>query len=453
MSQPSQQIAARYQLQLAEDWRLWFDETVGRFAARPAQQQAGSFHSPLSIEQLQATCPAEIWPGFMLPDTLPLVGNEYGDWICARVTADNRLGELIHWYHGGGDWIPVGARIGEVFVHDLVDQFRPISQQMLRGAVESIGPEQRSLALRGLTDEWQLDWLANSIASSSMSVAAVRDVIHGIFQLLQSDRYPCALAELNVQGWAVDAVACDELQLVLQAPVAGLLDPSIASKLEMNWTPDYVRWLFDVNTVPAEIRTRIEALIGCTPDDWPRQRWDRAGELAEQVVQRRHDLGWAINIAGWSRQRAGDLLAAAQGYFAGRSASAFSDQSVRLRTHWSDTRYGKFTLAQLDTLQEYLTPEQRSDPYLNAVWQAPEKLTMSAVRDFWYGEGQSLYSEGNFEQAYSCFYRAGWDIGLQRLSEYQSILERMIPCAQAAGWYARATVAQTHLDCLRKRFL
>ncbi len=70
----------------------------------------------------------------MLPDTLPLIGNEYGDWLCVRVDEDNRFGELVHWYHGGGDWIPVGKSIAEAVLHDIVDQFRPRKGQVLRGS-------------------------------------------------------------------------------------------------------------------------------------------------------------------------------------------------------------------------------------------------------------------------------------------------------------------------------
>lgn len=39
----------------------------------------------------------------------------------------------------------------------------------------------------------------------------------------------------------------------------------------MNWTPDYVRLLFDIEQIPTEVQMRIMELMGPSVDSWPRQ--------------------------------------------------------------------------------------------------------------------------------------------------------------------------------------
>ncbi len=445
MGQPSQHFATHYQLQLERVWQTWFD-TDGVDLTLP-----GSFRAALQVDGLTSESPTEIWPGFMLPDTLPVLGNEYGDWICVRVTADNRLGELIHWYHGGGDWIPVGTNLAEAILHDTVDQFRPLRNQMLRGAAETLEPMQQGRALLALEEPRLIDWLVRNLTSVVGDVGSVSQSIQAICSALKQNDYVSGLAMLREQHWASDAVACDLIEQTLQSGLTQLANPKIAKHLEMNWTPDYVRWLFDVADVPVEERTKMAALLGFALEDWPVQNWKIAGDLAREVLQRRGDLGWAFNIAGWAQQRAGNQIEAASIYFQGRHASAFSDQAVRLRTHWCESRFGKFTVTQLESLYELLAKADQADSYLATVWQTPEKLRLNLIQEFWLQEGRKHLAADNPERAYENFYRAGWDFGVQRLSEYSRILELLVQSASAAGWTGRATVAQTHLACLRSR--
>ena len=53
-------------------------------------------------------------------DFLPVLGNDRGDWLCVRFGNDNSANEIIHWYHGGGDWIPWGQTLAEAIVFDSV---------------------------------------------------------------------------------------------------------------------------------------------------------------------------------------------------------------------------------------------------------------------------------------------------------------------------------------------
>src|SRR5690606_36855447 len=97
----SNKLAAHYGLQLPADLRAWLDDEIWRHAG------GAEFSQPQSPDQLIEP-DGSIWGGFMLPDTLPIVGNDYGDWLCLRIAPDGQVSEVLHWSHGGGDWIPYG---------------------------------------------------------------------------------------------------------------------------------------------------------------------------------------------------------------------------------------------------------------------------------------------------------------------------------------------------------
>jgi hypothetical protein len=123
-----------------------------------------------------------------------------------------------------------------------------------------------------------------------------------------------------------------------------------------------------------------------------------------------------------------------------------------MRTHWIEPRFGKFALAQLATVAGQLEAIHQDDGYLATVWNSPEKLTIQTVQGFWLNRANQALADRQHGSAYEYFYRAGWDLGVQRISEYQPILEGMVQAALGAGWAGRAAVARTHLDCLLARW-
>lgn len=222
MPQPSQLLAERYALRLSSSWRDWFD--------RDAQQLVlpGAMRHALSAEELVQEAPTQIWPGFMLPDTLPLVGNDYGDWICVRVDAQGELGELLYWYHGGGDWIPVGTNLAEAIAHDVVDQFRDVRAQMLRGASESRVDRHFSFIQR-FSDKRLRSWMIDQLAGEAPAEPIKHD-LQALAEMLVREDYPAALELLREREWAMDAVACDWAELLLQSPVQRIAHKELAAK-------------------------------------------------------------------------------------------------------------------------------------------------------------------------------------------------------------------------------
>jgi len=443
MHQPSQHIADRYQIDLSASWQKWFE--------------FDSFNVPLAGEFRQATqhnflldrAPAIVWPGLMLPDSLPILGNEYGDWICVRINEQNRFGELIHWYHGGGDWIPVGHSIAEAALHDAVDQFRPRVGQVLRGAAESTEPDHLAEVIQRLKSDSFQSWLTQSLSHSTQHENALRAIMRSLAQL----DYWAALKTLEQSIWVIPATCCDQIEFVLQFPISSMSGDEIWKRLGMNYEPDYVRWLFDVQQIPYNALHQIQEILHTLgrPSIQPHsQDWRTAEALALKVLASRTDLAWAVDIAGWAAQRRGDFATACQIYFNGRFASAFSNQSIRLRSHGFDAYFGKVALAEMWKLREHLTTEQRDDSYVQKIWQTPARELKREIQDYWMNAGKQAMREGRYAAAYDSYYRAGWDLGAQRMTDYIDILSRLVESADAAGWKGRAAVAATHLTCLAK---
>ncbi len=90
---PAQELASRYALRLSPVWQNWFERGAELLS------ETGEFSQPAEVPMLIEQRPELIWPGFMLPDTLPILGNGYGDWLCMRVNADKRgrSGALVPW--------------------------------------------------------------------------------------------------------------------------------------------------------------------------------------------------------------------------------------------------------------------------------------------------------------------------------------------------------------------
>ncbi|QDV26333.1 SMI1/KNR4 family protein [Aureliella helgolandensis] len=444
MGQASQALRQRYQLNsITPAWARWFDGEWNQ------DLPAGSFRKPLPTNTLLSEAPQDIWAGFMLPDTLPLISNEYGDWLCIRVLPTGELGELVHWYHGGGDWIPIGNTLVEALLHDVIDQFRPVRKQVLRGASETLQTGHHREVLDRFADDFRQGWFSQAV--EELAPQAKRLPADFLHQLEQGE-YSVCLQALEKHGLAIDAIACDRIEDLLQNPLAVIANREIAEAVGLQWSPDFVRILFDPQLATAEMRQAICDAAGISPENWPQQDWAQAQNYAEQVLSRRQDLGWAFNIAGWAQYRNGHVSAAIEHYWAGRFASSFSDQSVRVRTHWFPTKHHKFATAQLLSLHKDGHEAATKDPYLEVIERSATNATHAdLLTEFWLDQGRNQLDSHDFPAAYRSFYQAGWDIGARRLESYRQILAGAVEAATGAGWNALAAVAATHLACFTAR--
>ncbi len=437
----SERVEQRYSLRLPPDVRAWLDQEVWRDAG------GAEFHRAQTPDQLVDPEPGIIWGGFMLPDTLPLVGNDYGDWLCLRIAGDGSVAELLHWSHCGGDWIPYGRTLAEGLIYDA--------------ALHLLSPDRPSLSGESLPADqvfrlaqWARPWI--DTASGRRATAACQGVMDdgelpSLWHALADAGGPPGshlLALLLDWQIAEFVVRRDRIVRHLESPLKVRSGPALAQRLGWPWEPDFVSWLFDTRQIPVSVRQQLSQQFQLDGHDLMAQDWEAAEREAMLVLQKRSDLGWAFDVAGWAAQRRGDERLAVQRYLAGLQTSWFSDDTVRFRTHWFEEGYGKFAAAQLATLLDQLSDAQRRDPYLAIFLDKDPRSLRPRVQAYWLELARTAEQHGDHRRAYQYYYRAGWDLGLHPISEYVEVFAGLCRTATAAGMPALAAIARTHQQFL-----
>jgi hypothetical protein len=201
----SEKLAAHYGLRLPPDLRAWIDDGVWRTSG------GAEFNRPQSPKHLIEPNGA-IWGGFMPPNTLPLVGNDSGDWLTLQIDADGGVSEVLYWNHGGGDWIPYGNSLAEALLYDAARQ--PVAA----------GDESPVYAR----------WAAQQLTGAGYEPGPWQAVS-------QRER----LIELLTAGVACEAARRDLILVALQWALRESGNPQMASALGVLWEPDFVKWQFD----------------------------------------------------------------------------------------------------------------------------------------------------------------------------------------------------------------
>ena len=114
----SARIADRFGGRIDPVLAAWWDDAIWQSGG------GNEFRWPVPPEHWLGETMESIWPGLMPCHLLPVIGNDRGDYLCVRVGDDGYIGRIVHWYHGGGDWIPYGDSIAEAvtvdaYVHHL----------------------------------------------------------------------------------------------------------------------------------------------------------------------------------------------------------------------------------------------------------------------------------------------------------------------------------------------
>lgn len=434
----SSAIADRYGLKLSPDWVEWFDslptEGVG----------AGEFTEPVHPQVLLEPAPEVIWPGLMFPDLLPIIGNGMGDWLCGRVGADNTILEVVHWYHGGGDCLPHGKSLAEALLYNAVSGRFP---GRARGLAIPAEPPRESVGQEGLG---RLHWALSHLPSGAAAWLDPRLPAMTVAETLAD----CGIAEV--------AVRCDLILAALDNPVRRRMTPAVAASCDAHWEREVVRWMFDPDQLPAEVRQRLTAKWDLGPADWQSQDWEVAAAHAARVASVRSDLAWAHDVLGWHDQRQGRIEEAIEHYLRGAWASAFTDQSVRFRTHFDSDRVGKFAVARLIDLGAAPRLDSEYLERLRVGVAATDSLGgwRDRVSSYWLERADRVAEEADRASRgpaaaaveYDLIYRAGWDVGCDAIQHYRELLGRLAATAEAAGQTARAAVARAHQACLASRY-
>jgi hypothetical protein len=448
----SASVSERYQLRLPADVHDWLDEERWRLAG------GGEFNQPLSPESLLAPHPGMIWPGFMLPDTLPWIGNSYGDWLCLRIGPGGDILECLYWSHGGGDWLPYGRTLAEALLYDacrareLLRHHQPDHQPRNQPRNQPVGPQPLTSNANSAPSP-NSEPEGDDLPSGPWDAHAAwgwrhSGLIDGDWPEVRDGEIAMLRRRLASEGLARWALARDSVLDQLNCGLRTRSDYRVASRLGISWEPDYVRWMFDTGTVPAGERRRLAVFFAAEETELFDQNWLEAERLASLVMAERHDMGWAFDIAGWAAERRGEPHLAAQRYLAGLRASLFADHTVPFRTHWAADRLAKFSAARLEQLRDLLPNQSLRDPYLRLFLEDDPQSLRDRVHAYWVQLARAAEAAGEPRLAYERYYAAGWDLGLDRLELYADVLAGLERAATAIGATALARIARLQRDLL-----
>ena len=225
------------------------------------EECGAEFRLAQSPEQWLDPPPGAIWAGFMLPDTLPIISNDYGDWLCLRIAADGTVTELVQWSHGGGDWIPYGRTLAEGLVYDAARQL--------------LHPDRSSPANPGgpITDDFQAAvWAARWLPSARPLMSVLESRGEGRDGWVASQ----LLDELARAGIAEYAVHRDRILRYLGTPLKARSAASWAADAGVSWEPEFVSWLFDTARIPSSARQQLTLRLADTDGAAFTQDWSAA---------------------------------------------------------------------------------------------------------------------------------------------------------------------------------
>ena len=258
----------------------------------------GEFHAPVPPQDLLDPTPDAIWPALMRCDLLPVVGNNAGDFLCAVIGKESTDTEFVHWFHGGGDWIPWGKSLPEALLFDAVNGSLPGPTKA--HAIPAEDPRPPANASTQTTTDPLFQWAQKHLPTplSAMFDRTVSPTGHAIAEaMFQND------------------VCFEALRLrMIEAALDGQAYPF----------------------------SKLDAL-----------------QLAEEVIDRRVDLAWAHHIAAHEAKLKDDREASQRHWLDSCGCSVFTDQSVRLGHVWNEDvaiKFGSAMLLSLEAFQQADSP-------------------------------------------------------------------------------------------------
>ena len=429
----STEIAARYRCELSPELVDWFDKEIWN------QSGTSEYRQPIHPNALLTDAPEAIWPALMPCDLLPISGNTAGDWLCLRIDADNSVSEVVQWYHGGGDWIPWGRSLSEAIVFDalsvrLPGPSRRHSVPAENPRLESGQPSRRDGASSRPSSDPLLSWAADRVAPEVAS-------------LLDSDSSGAVIANTLLQHNVAEvAVRCEAVLDALHHGLTPILDRQLAANWNIPWE-EMAQWALDVRCIPGDRRAQIEAHTGCEiADD---QDWPAAQEHCQKVTEVSPRLAWPWDVLGYASERDAKIDAAVAAYLCASRCSVFTDQSVRLRTHWTTGRAAKFSVARLMEIRPEVVAQ---DDYLKRLGVGDVQRRRQTACEYWRELAERSRQNDNFSEAYQHEMAAGWDLGAEPMMTFGQLLDAIVDAAEKAGQRARAEVARAHRACLSSRY-
>ncbi|MEM0925203.1 MAG: SMI1/KNR4 family protein [Planctomycetota bacterium] len=414
----SEQIAERFQCSLPDDLIDWFDQEIWKRG--PEEGPADRFCYPVDAPTLLSGAPEPIWPGLMPNEFLPLVGNEMGDWLCLRFNESSEAGEIVYWYHGGGDWIPWGETLTEALLFDWVrDRLPGNHRSHAIPAISPRGAEAPSASIQRRSAPTPVHAWALERVRPSLGVP-IEDM-QGVELADQLLRMRLCEAAVRCQ-LIVDAIGTPET--VLES--AGIEPREIQSIL------------FDHRLANAAERKLLEA--------YP-QNWDAAKTHAKAMTESSPELAWGWDLLGYAHERDNRESEALEAYTNGLRCSSFTDQAVRLRTHAFTTEGQKFSAQRM-----ILNGWQPRPPDIQAYFKMLQVESASERRQATYRFFDSHARTSRGSDAYELWHRAGWDLGAEPMGVYAELLGCLVSSAVESKRFALGRITEAHRECFRLRY-
>jgi tetratricopeptide (TPR) repeat protein len=406
---------------LSDDLTRWFDDELWRRAVGCSSDR---FTSAIHPRDLLVDAPAAIWPALMPCDFLPILGNDRGDWLCIRFGEDDSAGEVVHWYHGGGDWIPWGNSLAEAIYFDHLRRRLPGGRRdhAVSAVLDDEAEDDCGRSLRRWAGERLKSRSSDQMESLSGSELAQAMLANGISEV---------------------AVLC---QLVIDALDNPLLNEDLIRSWPIRDADQIQRFLFDNRFIPA--RRLSDASEHLSVDQiLAHQDWDGVESYCRRVTEIRPELAWGWDLLGYAYERRGDIAAAQMHYQRGLDCSIFTDQTVRLRTHGFDGDGQKFSAIRLKELGH-----QPDDPNAREYFRRLCTTSAEERRELVREHFSQLAEGADAAIAHHLWNRAGWDLGAEPMFAFAELLDQITLAAEAAGRSAQSELAKTHRACFRDRY-
>ncbi len=388
----------------------------------------GEFREAVDPACLLQQSPEMIWPGLMSCDLLPILGNTGGDWLCVRVDGDDRASQIVHWYHGGGDWIPWGNSLAEAIVFDALVDRLPGKTRRHAEPAEDPRPEPR------LLEDPMLRW-------------GLEHVPDAIGKFIQSPAEPHQIAQTLLDNHVAEvAVGCELVLENLMHSVSEMIVPALTRDTGLHRN-QLAEWSFDLLRIPQRERQRLANECPLPLEEL--QDWRAAKQHSQRVAELAPELAWPWDILGYAAEREGDLETAKTSYRRAAQCSVFTDQSIRLQTYWTSPESAKFGVARLS----YLSPEEIAESaYLKMLCDPDPKQRRIEITQYWRAKASRHLESDDPAEAHRCFTNAAWDVGAQSIPVYGELIEKIEDCARLSNQASRAEIARTHRRCLKDRY-
>ncbi|MBN2020866.1 MAG: hypothetical protein JW749_11665 [Sedimentisphaerales bacterium] len=410
----SQRLSGVFSLQLTPELIDWFDSEKWR------ESYSLEFGEPVLPENLLDQGSAEIWGGLMLPDTLPILGNGFGDDIAVRFNSDGSVREFIRWLHETCEWTPAGQSLSQVILFDSA-----------RRLLERSSDEDINLSSKNIL-KWAIRW--SGLNSEEKLHLESMFFSHQTFNLI--DLLQPGFPEISVRK----NLAEKNLETRLLALAREYGGDSIAKKIGVNWK-EFEPWLYVPETIPSIHLTKLTQLLGLSEENLKHQDWASAIQHAEYVSQHRSDLGWPFAVMGQAAERKGDFETAAEIYSVGIRALG---NTYDFTEPWREYGRGpsKYCAQRLQYIEQFLKVPVRKDEYMLAALDS----NFNKVIDYWRKTATIAEEAGKYHEAYNYWYLAGWD---HHVFDYMvEILDGLVRVSEQAGFRPFLKLAEHHRKSL-----